>query len=64
MALTYLLFKLRDPHGKAIVVILSAQCTDARGEYCNSQIFKKHPTLKDFAGGDLEKNWNTEYPFH
>ena len=38
-----------------IAVILSAQCTDARVNIVTADLFKKYPTLKDFAAADLKE---------
>ena len=38
-----------------IAVILSAQCTYARGNIVTADLFKKYPTLKDFAAADLKE---------
>lgn len=38
-----------------IAVILSAQCTDARVNIVTADLFKKYPTIKDFAAADLKE---------
>ena len=38
-----------------IAVILSAQCTDARVNIVTADLFKKYPTLEDFAAADLKE---------
>ena len=38
-----------------IAVILSAQCTDARVNIVTADLFKKYPTLEDFAAADLKR---------
>ena len=38
-----------------IAVILSAQCTDARVNTVTADLFKKYPTIKDFAAADLKE---------
>ena len=38
-----------------IAVILSAQCTDVRVNIVTADLFKKYPTLKDFAAADLKE---------
>ncbi len=38
-----------------IAVILSAQCTDARVNIVTADLFKKYPTLEDFASADLKE---------
>lgn len=36
-------------------MILSAQCTDARVNIVTADLFKKYPTIKDFAAADLKE---------
>ena len=38
-----------------IAVILSAQCTDARVNIVTKDLFKKYPTLLDFANADISE---------
>lgn len=38
-----------------IATILSAQCTDARVNMVTKDLFKKYPSLSDFAGADLKE---------
>lgn len=38
-----------------IATILSAQCTDARVNIVTRDLFKKYPTLEDFAKADIEE---------
>lgn len=38
-----------------IAVILSAQCTDARVNIVTKDLFRKYPTLEDFANADLKE---------
>ncbi|MCB1142173.1 MAG: endonuclease III [Leptospiraceae bacterium] len=48
----------KKPHELAIAVILSAQCTDERVNLTTPELFKRYPTLEDFANAspeDLEK---------
>ena len=51
----HLLPKLRDPLAALVAVILSAQCTDARVNIVTADLFKKYPTIKDFAAADLKE---------
>ena len=42
-----------EPWQLLIATILSAQCTDERVNYVTDTLFKKYPTLEDFAGADF-----------
>lgn len=45
----------KTPWQLLIAVILSAQCTDARVNIVTADLFKKYPTIKDFAAADLKE---------
>ena len=36
-----------------VATVLAAQCTDARVNIVTADLFKKYPTIKDFAAADL-----------
>ncbi|MEX2551795.1 MAG: endonuclease III [Actinomycetota bacterium] len=41
-----------NPHEMLFATILSAQCTDAMVNKVTAQLFKKYPTLEDYAAAD------------
>lgn len=43
------------PHELLFAVVLSAQCTDIRVNEVTAKLFKKYPTLEDYAKADLEE---------
>ena len=47
-----------NPWQLLIATILSAQCTDDRVNLVTANLFKKYPTLKDFAEADLTEMEN------
>ena len=44
-----------NPGQLLIATMLSAQCTDARVNIVTADLFKKYPTLEDFAAADLKE---------
>ncbi|MGH2767862.1 MAG: endonuclease III [Actinomycetota bacterium] len=43
-----------NPHEMLFATILSAQCTDAMVNKVTRELFRKYPTLQDYAGADPE----------
>jgi len=50
----YLEYDREKPWQLLFATILSAQCTDERVNMVTRTLFKKYPTLKDFADADIE----------
>ena len=51
----YLEYDKKKPWQLLFATILSAQCTDERVNMVTRDLFKKYPTLKDFANADIEE---------
>lgn len=47
--------KYENAYQLLIATMLSAQCTDARVNIVTRDLFKKYPTLEDFANADLKE---------